>query len=139
MIIFPLAYITNLQFVYFITECVPLDSSHLVHAYTPLPSVTTSCFIMSVSLFLFVCFVFQIPHICIKTYSLFVSLWLISISIIPSGSIHLSQMARFYFFMVIFHYLYLYFLNFILFNFTILCWFCHISKWICHYIDLSII
>ena len=25
-----------------------------------------------------------------------------------------------------------YFLNFILFNFTILYWFCHISKWICH-------
>ena len=24
------------------------------------------------------------------------------------------------------------FLNFILFNFTILYWFCHISKWICH-------
>ena len=27
---------------------------------------------------------------------------------------------------------YLFFLNFILFNFTILYWFCHISKWICH-------
>ena len=25
-----------------------------------------------------------------------------------------------------------FFLNFILFNFTILYWFCHISKWICH-------
>jgi len=27
---------------------------------------------------------------------------------------------------------YYYFLNFILFNFTISYWFCHISKWICH-------
>ena len=27
---------------------------------------------------------------------------------------------------------YFYFFNFILFNFTILYWFCHISKWICH-------
>ena len=26
----------------------------------------------------------------------------------------------------------LFFFNFILFNFTILYWFCHISKWICH-------
>ena len=38
------------------------------------------------------------------------------------------------FFFVIFSYhLSLFFnLNFILFNFTILHWFCHISKWICH-------
>ena len=28
--------------------------------------------------------------------------------------------------------LFLFFFNFILFNFTILYWFCHISKWICH-------
>ena len=28
--------------------------------------------------------------------------------------------------------LFLFFLNFILYNFTILYWFCHISKWICH-------
>ena len=31
-----------------------------------------------------------------------------------------------------FTYLFIYFLNFILFNFTILYWFCHISKWIHH-------
>ena len=29
-------------------------------------------------------------------------------------------------------YFYFLFLNFILFNFTILYWFCHISKWTCH-------
>ena len=29
-------------------------------------------------------------------------------------------------------FIYLFIFNFILFNFTILYWFCHISKWICH-------
>lgn len=74
-------------------ECVPLNSFHLVHSYThssPIqwPLVVSLCLWVCFSFVIFVCFVFQIPQICIKMYSLFVSLWLISISIIPSGSIH---------------------------------------------------
>ena len=37
-----------------------------------------------------------------------------------------------HFFFLCFIRVYNFFLNFILFNFTILYWFCHISKWICH-------
>ena len=36
------------------------------------------------------------------------------------------------FFFFTFKSLFIICLNFILFNFIILCWFCHISKWICH-------
>ena len=46
----------------------------------------------------------------------------------PDHNIYLFQSSShsFFFFLILF------FLNFILFKFTILYWFCHISKWICH-------
>ena len=58
------------------------------------PLVFSLCLWVCFCFVIFVCFVFQIPHICIKTYSLFVSLWLISISIIPSGSIHVVSNGK---------------------------------------------
>ena len=81
-------------------QCVPLNSFHIFHAYThfsPIqwPLVVSLC--LSVC-FCFVIFVLQIPHICIKTFSLFVSLGLISISIIPSGSIHVVLNDKILFF-----------------------------------------
>ena len=58
MIIFPLVYSTNLQFAYFITESVCLLIPFTWFTPTLLSHpVTTSCFIMSVSMFLFYLFV----------------------------------------------------------------------------------
>ena len=49
----------------------------------------------------------------------------------PPGKPYLREFncPEFYF---IFQMIYFIFLNFILFNYKILYWFCHISKWICH-------
>ena len=85
-----------------------LSPSSRLHSF-PIqwPLVVSLCLWVCFCFVIFVC-LFQIPHICIKTYSLFVSLWLISISIIHSGSIHIVPNGKILLFMVIFHYLYLY-------------------------------
>ena len=66
----------------------------LIHFSHPLPLATTNLFSISVSLF-FLCFVcLYIPHISEIIQCLFSSVWLISLSIMPSMSSILSQVIR---------------------------------------------
>ena len=94
---------------YFFCGCrfVPLNPLHLFHS-PPSPSpLATTCIYESVFILfcLLVCFVFQIPWI--SEYGIcFSPVWLISLSIIPSGSIHAVASGKISFFSydrVIFH------------------------------------
>ena len=58
--------------------------------------------------------------------SYYFRIWVCSFSSIVEIYHHLSILV------VVIICSFIYFLNFILFNFTILYWFCRISKWICH-------
>ena len=89
---------------YLITESLYLLTivMHLVHSLPTLhgwQSTVCSLYLMSVFL---VCFTYQWDHM------VFVPVWLISCSIMPSRSSMLSQKARVFYGCVIFHYIYLY-------------------------------
>ena len=101
--IFSVLYNISLQLIYYIHSSLYFLIPPPILLLPPsLPTlVTTSLFLISVTLFLFCyihLFIFQIPHISDNKQYLSFSVWLISPSIIPSRSIHIVANGKILFY-----------------------------------------
>ena len=102
--IFPVLYITSLQHLFYTQQFVPLNPLHLFcSSRHPLPSgnhqfVLCICESASVLLYLFICFIFQIPHISENILHWTFSVRLISLGTVPSRSIHVATNCKISFF-----------------------------------------
>ena len=94
--IFPILYITSPWLIYFITGSLCLLIPFTYFTHPPIPCQPPVC-----SLYLWVCFCFVmficfLDSTCKWNHAVFVFLWLNSLSIIPSKSIHVVTNERFH-------------------------------------------
>ena len=116
LIIATMVFITSPWLLYFITRSLYLLTPFTHFTHLPLPTSLETTILLSVWIgfwWSFCLFAFKIPHIHEIIQYLSFSVWIVSLSIIPSGPFILPQMVRFHPFYewIIFHCIYYYFFN----------------------------